>query len=145
MTPVLSATTNALAIIIGSSVGSITLLLVIALVFVMCVLLCWRRRKLETMDDIELSIKSSAAPRLQRGMTQIVKAKMVIFNSNIRLLDSIGEGTNYNKTIKLLNNLFCYLHLGEFGVVYKAHLIVDVNGMPEMVAVKTMKCKFLFH
>ena len=95
------------------------------------------------MDDIELSIKSSAAPRLQRGMTQIVKAKMVIFNSNIRLLDSIGEGTNYNKTIKLLNTLFGYLHLGEFGVVYKAHLIVDVNGMPEMVAIKTVKRKFL--
>ena len=34
---------------------------------------------------------------------------------------------------------------GEFGIVYKAHLIVDVNGMPELVAVKTMKRKLHCH
>ena len=140
------ATTDILAIALGSSLGIVTLLLVIAMVIAVCVLLCWKRRKSKTTDDIELSVKSSTAPRRLRGMTQIVKAKRVIFNSNIRLLDSIGEGNMYN-----LSNNYCLitfsvnLCLGEFGIVYKAHLILDINGMPEMVAVKTMKRKFLYY
>ena len=28
-------------------------------------------------------------------------------------------------------------------MVYKAHLIVDVTGMPELIAVKTLKRKYL--
>ena len=33
-----------------------------------------------------------------------------------------------------------YIHiLGEFGVVYKAHLVKSMQQMPEIVAVKTLK------
>ena len=33
-----------------------------------------------------------------------------------------------------------YVHaLGEFGVVYKAHLVKSVQKMPDIVAVKTLK------
>ena len=30
-------------------------------------------------------------------------------------------------------------HTGEFGVVYKAHLVKSMQQMPEIVAVKTLK------
>ena len=33
-----------------------------------------------------------------------------------------------------------YIHtVGEFGVVYKAHLVKSMQQMPEIVAVKTLK------
>ena len=34
---------------------------------------------------------------------------------------------------------FCVHVLGEFGIVYKAHLVKSVQKMPEIVAVKTLK------
>ena len=96
-----STQSNALAITLGYSLGTATLLLVVAMVIIVCVFLCWRgrvktRNDIETLDEMDHHVlKRSTAPRQLRGMTRIVKAKKVISNCNIRLLDSIGEGIVY--------------------------------------------------
>ena len=118
MTPASSAISGATIAIIVSTSGVFVVLLLIPMVIMLCVCLYWRGRKLKTIKDIELSdnkesFLSSVAPRRPRGMTQIVKANMVIFNRNIRLLDCIGEGNilmydDYDLSITL-DNLLCYL------------------------------------
>ena len=94
------AETNTYGITLGPSLGTVIFLLVMAIIAVVCVFFCMRRRKSKTiLYDIELLSRvghqSPATPRRPRGMTQIVKANMVISNSNLRLLDSIGEGNVY--------------------------------------------------
>ena len=91
--------TEIIAIVLG-----IAAFLLMIVVIIVCVFLCRRRGKSKTMNDIQLSDrKSSMAPRLLRGMSQIVKANKVISNSNIRLLDSIGEGNIYKASHYLYN------------------------------------------
>ena len=102
------------------------------------------------------------------GHLRQLTGKMLIPNSRIRLLDTIGHGkvTTYSVQILIfiafLYGLWvcvldiyvtltskCFIFLsGEFGIVYKAHLLPKLQldksspcPLPETVAVKTLKGK----
>lgn len=66
-------------------------------------------------------------------------AGLIVDNSSLRLLDSIGQG----KQTWLLSYFGIYAYVGEFGLVYKAHLFDD-EGTPIVVAVKTLKGLYNF-
>ena len=62
-----------------------------------------------------------------------LSSEIIIASKDLRLLDCIGQGRN------VYYSVLSYL-VGEFGLVYKAHLIRSSNNyQPITVAVKTLK------
>ena len=73
----------------------------------------------------------------QKTLLELSHNEMLIMNKDIRLLDCVGQGNTYilcSHSILFIG----YMYVGEFGLVYKAHLF-NKDGVPEYVAVKTLK------
>ena len=68
-------------------------------------------------------------------LLDLSRKDMLIMSRNLRLLNCVGQGK--------VDTWWCWwlhtcMYVGEFGLVYKAHLL-NKDGVPEDVAVKTLK------
>lgn len=117
------------------TVAGVVIIIVIAICFFIVVL---RRQNKRNQQQLELNEMNESALRYVRNFVKMTSsdklftrvetslkvledfnsAGLIIDNTSLRLLDSIGQG--------------------EFGLVYKAHLFDD-QGVPIDVAVKTLK------
>ena len=68
--------------------------------------------------------------------------KLLIPSTSIKLLDCIGQGKaiNCNTAVEIISSVTFVSIVGEFGVVYRAHLnSYEGRCEPGLVAVKTLK------
>ena len=72
----------------------------------------------------------------RKELKALIPQRLHIPSTQLRLLDSVGHGIDVFKVSVLLYNSLT----GEFGEVYKAHLIAwHGRGDPRTVAVKTLR------
>ena len=84
--------------------------------------------------------------RLEHMVTQFAKSlppKLFIHAKQLKILESVGQGTHTHTHTHTYHIMGCIVMLcviccvGEYGIVYKAHL--TRGGLPRLVAVKTVK------
>ena len=84
--------------------------------------------------------------RLEHMVTQFAKSlppKLFIHAKQLKILESVGQGTHTHTHTHTYHIMGCIVMLcviccvGEYGIVYKAHL--TRGGLPKLVAVKTVK------
>ena len=73
-------------------------------------------------------------------------SSVLITSQQLRLLDILGQGAHDSYSIYTIhadtNNCMYNWTVGEFGVVYKSHLLRNSSGSDtQVVAVKTLKSK----
>ena len=94
-----------------------------------------------TDNSFELKAMHTSPPINVAPEILSLVSNVLILKWQVRLLDTLGQG-NYNilMCIFIIVMVIGFAFIGEFGVVYKAHLLQSKNGNDyTIVAVKTLK------